>query len=246
MARNRKRSTMKRENKRHDESQKAKGKTKGKPVAKKCESETDWFSYPSNDNLTVLNMIISSRKSNCNNAKVIAELKKYYDKINHSDFIELFRQSLNMFLIHEQVNKTVLRIMLSLISRNIIDSVVYRMITTFLKDTSPLVRQNALKALQRLQFPDNPNDKVTKAYLLHMESDPVAKIADRIKILTTGLNDSSKTVKKTFHNVILTNWIASYNYNYVDFTKALKTNSSNERLLKFRSLAEDALSIVFT
>ncbi|CRK98658.1 CLUMA_CG012468, isoform A [Clunio marinus] len=37
MARNRKRSTMKRENKRHDESQKAKGKTKGKPVAKKCE-----------------------------------------------------------------------------------------------------------------------------------------------------------------------------------------------------------------
>ncbi|CRK92835.1 CLUMA_CG006266, isoform A [Clunio marinus] len=175
----------------------------------------------------------------------------------------------------------------------IMEAIVDRMLTTFIRDVAPIVRQNALMALQRLQDPENPDDQVTKAYIYHMESDQASKvrqtaitmiakklpvfphiferfqdidekvrrhtylqmssfpvksykIADRIKILTAGLNDRSEMVKKTVHNILLPNWIASYNDNYAEFAKALKFDSNDDELLKFRVLAEDALAVVFT
>lgn len=61
------------------------------------------------------------------------------------------------------------------ISENIMDNVVERM-TILMRDVSPAVRQNAIMALQRLQDPENSEDPVTRAYIYHMETDPVAKV----------------------------------------------------------------------
>lgn len=178
------------------------------------------------------------------------------------------------------------------IDETIMDSVVERMLGTFIKDVSPVVRQNAIMALQRLQDPENPEDNVTKNYIQHMESDPIAKvrqaaitaiakklpvfahilerlndndekvrrhtylqmasvpvksykIADRIKVMQAGLYDRSDMVKKVVNNIVMPNWIAAYDNDYTEFIKAIKLDSSDQELIKFRSLAQDALVAVF-
>lgn len=172
------------------------------------------------------------------------------------------------------------------------DGVIERMLGTFVKDISPVVRQNAIMALQRLQDPENPEDPVTKVYIYHMETDPIAKvrqtaitsiakklpifthildrlqdtdekvrrhtylqmasvpvksykIVDRIKILEAGLHDRSEMVKKAVNNVFLPNWIASYDFDYTEFVKAIKLDAIDKDLVKFRELAQDALSAIF-
>lgn len=178
------------------------------------------------------------------------------------------------------------------LDEKIMDQVIERMLNTFVKDISPVVRQNAIMALQRLQDPDISEDQVTRAYLFHMETDPVAKvrqaaitaiakklpvfpnildrlsdndekvrrhtylqmssvavksykIADRIKILFAGLNDRSEMVKKAVHNILIPNWIAAYENDYTEFIKAIKLDSNDSDLIKFRILAQDALFNIF-
>jgi condensin complex subunit 3 len=62
------------------------------------------------------------------------------------------------------------------IDEEIIDNIVARMQGTFVRDSNPIVRQNALSALQRLQDPENMDDSVVRIYLFHMEHDPIAKV----------------------------------------------------------------------
>lgn len=62
------------------------------------------------------------------------------------------------------------------IDEEVMESIVHRMISTFIKDISPVVRQQAIMALQRLQDPDSSDDHVTRAYIFHMETDPVSKV----------------------------------------------------------------------
>lgn len=178
------------------------------------------------------------------------------------------------------------------IDEPIMDEVTDRMIATFIKDISPVVRQQAILALQRLQDPDNPEDQVTRAYIYHMESDPASKvrqaaitaiakklpifphilerlhdndeavrrhtylqmssvpvkaykIADRISILEAGLYDRSDMVKKAVNNILIPNWTAAYENNFTEFIKAIKLDSSDAELLKFRNLAQDALNAIF-
>lgn len=173
----------------------------------------------------------------------------------------------------------------------IMDHVIERMLTTFIKDLSPVVREKAVMALQRLQDPDNSEDSVTRAYIYHMETDPVArvrmaaitaiakklaimpqiierlhdndekvrrhtymqmasfavksyKIADRIKIMRAGLYDRSDFVKKAVNNMLLPNWVAAYDHNYADFIRAFKMDASDEDLISFRDLAQDALTVI--
>lgn len=174
----------------------------------------------------------------------------------------------------------------------IIEKITERMLF-FMKDVSPLVRTQAVYALQRLQDPENTNeDPVTKAYIFHMESDPVPKvrqaaitaiakkihnipsvlerlqdvdekvrrhtylqmasysvksykIADRISILNNGLSDRSDMVKKAASNLMLSNWIGVYDYDYAEFIRAIKLDSNENELVKFRHLAEMALNEIF-
>jgi condensin complex subunit 3 len=178
------------------------------------------------------------------------------------------------------------------LEETIIEKVIERMLY-FMKDTSPLVRTQAVFALQRLQDPENTNeDPVTKAFIYHMESDPVPKvrqaaitaiakkltnipavlerlydvdekvrrhtyqqmasysvksykIADRINILNAGLNDRSDLVKKSVNNLLLSNWIGVYDYDYAEFIRAIKLDSNEQELIKFRGLAEMALTEIF-
>lgn len=51
-----------------------------------------------------------------------------------------------------------------------------------LKDHNPQVRVQAVQALQRLQFPDDPNDKIVKTYLIHLNNDTSPQV--RMAILT--------------------------------------------------------------
>lgn len=51
-----------------------------------------------------------------------------------------------------------------------------------LKDQSPSVRVQAIQALQRLQFPDDPNDKIVKNYLIHLNNDSSPQV--RMAIIT--------------------------------------------------------------
>jgi condensin complex subunit 3 len=62
------------------------------------------------------------------------------------------------------------------IDEDIIENIILRMQGTFVRDSNPIVRQNALLALQRLQDPDNMEDSVVRVYLFHLEHDPVAKV----------------------------------------------------------------------
>lgn len=178
------------------------------------------------------------------------------------------------------------------IDESIMDHVIERMLTTFIKDISPIVRENAILALQRLQDPENPDDPVTRAYIYHMETDPVSKvrqaaitaiakklsivnhiidrlrdsdekvrrhtylqiasysvktykISDRIKIIKAGLYDRSVFVKKAVNNILLPNWIAAYDDDYAKFCKAFNLESSDELVIEFRSLSQDALAVIF-
>lgn len=173
----------------------------------------------------------------------------------------------------------------------IMDQIINRMITTFIKDKSPVVREEAVMALQRLQEPHNSEDVVTRAYLYHMETDPNARvrmatitaiakklaimpqiierlhdndekvrrhtymqmasfavksyeIADRIKIMRAGLYDRSDFVREAVNNMLLPNWVAAYDRNYADFIRAFKMDTTDEDLISFRELAQDALSVI--
>lgn len=51
-----------------------------------------------------------------------------------------------------------------------------------LKDPSSQVRIQAVQALQRLQFPDNPNDKIVRSYLIHLANDTSPQV--RMAVIT--------------------------------------------------------------
>lgn len=59
------------------------------------------------------------------------------------------------------------------------------------------------------------------------------------------LYDRSDVVKKAVSNILLPNWIAAYEQDYTDFIKAIKMDSSESELLKFRHLAQEALTTIF-
>lgn len=177
------------------------------------------------------------------------------------------------------------------LDETIIDKITERMLY-FMKDVSPLVRTQAVFALQRLQDPDSSEDPVTKSFAYHMESDPAVKvrqatitaiakklqnipaildrlhdvdekvrrhtylqmssysvksykIADRIAILSAGLNDRSDIVRKAVTNLLLSNWIGVYDFDYAEFIRAVKLDSNEKELIKFRTLAEMALHEIF-
>jgi condensin complex subunit 3 len=177
-----------------------------------------------------------------------------------------------------------------------IDDVIYdsaiESLLEFIKDVSPLVRVQAVNALQRLQEPGNQDDVVVKAYTYHLEFDPSPKvrqailtsigknfavipaiidrlhdvdekvrrhvyiqmssynvkqyrIAQRLSFLENGLYDRSDLVRKVVINIMLPNWIEAYDNKYDQFVSAIKIDSNNEHLLRFRKIAGLALEEIF-
>lgn len=122
-------------------------------------------------------------------------------------------------------------------------------------DPAPKVRQAVITAIAK-KITNMPNiierlhdvdEKVRRHTYLQMASFSVKtyKIADRIAILNTGLNDRSESVKKAVTNILLSNWVGVYEFDYAELIRAIKLDSSEKDLVQFRVLAEQTLGEVF-
>lgn len=170
---------------------------------------------------------------------------------------------------------------------NICDNVLKYM-SDRLKDISPMVREQAVYAMQRLQTPENPIDPIVKVYQYHLSHDPSTlvrkavitsigrnvhtipsiierlwdvdervrrhvyiqmcsypvhsyKVSQRLTFLEQGLNDV-ENVKKIVVNILLPQWIGSYNKMLIPFVGGLKLDGEINR---FRKTAKLALLEIF-
>ncbi|XP_017001776.3 condensin complex subunit 3 [Drosophila takahashii] len=122
-------------------------------------------------------------------------------------------------------------------------------------DPSPNVRQCIITCMGRnyitiphiLQRLWDVDEKVRRHTYVNMCNYPVRsyKVAQRLTLLEQGLNDSSASVRKTVVNYMLKTWIESYQQNYIALTAALKLDSNEEELLRFRRVAKQMLRVIF-
>jgi condensin complex subunit 3 len=122
-------------------------------------------------------------------------------------------------------------------------------------DPAPKVRQSTITAIAKklsnmqciIERLHDVDEKVRRHTYLQMASFSVKsyKIADRIAILSTGLNDRSELVRKAVVNILLNNWIGVYDYDYAELIRATKLDSTEKELVKFRKLADQTLNEVF-
>ncbi|XP_030558597.1 condensin complex subunit 3 [Drosophila novamexicana] len=98
--------------------------------------------------------------------------------------------------------------------------------------------------LQRLWDVD---EKVRRHTYINMCNYPVRsyKVSQRLTLLERGLNDSSENVRKNVIKYMLKAWIESYQQNYIQLTAALKLDSNEEELMRFRRVARQMLFVIF-
>lgn len=98
--------------------------------------------------------------------------------------------------------------------------------------------------LQRLWDVD---EKVRRHTYINMCNYPVRsyKVSQRLTLIERGLNDSSETVRKNVIKYMLKAWIESYQHNYVQLVAALKLDSTEDELLRFRRVARQMLFVIF-
>ncbi|KAH8279370.1 hypothetical protein KR026_008207 [Drosophila bipectinata] len=135
------------------------------------------------------------------------------------------------------------------------DPVVCAYVYHLSSDPSPSVRQCIITCMGRnyitvphiLQRLWDVDEKVRRHTYLNMCNYPVRsyKVAQRLTLLEQGLNESSANVRKTVINFMLKAWIESYQQNYIQLTAALKLDSNEEELLRFRRVAKQMLRVIF-
>uniref|UniRef100_A0A1B0GPE5 Vitellogenin domain-containing protein n=1 Tax=Phlebotomus papatasi TaxID=29031 RepID=A0A1B0GPE5_PHLPP len=91
------------------------------------------------------------------------------------------------------------------------------------------------------------DEKVRRHVVLQMSSYPVRsyKVAERLTFLEQGLNDHSELVRKATINVMLPRWLDSYSDNYIAFVGALKLDTNDKEMQRFRKCALQALQHIF-
>ncbi|KFB36539.1 AGAP007568-PA-like protein [Anopheles sinensis] len=124
------------------------------------------------------------------------------------------------------------------------------------KDPSAKVRQTIITCLGR-NYRSIPNilerlwdvdDRVRRHTYMQMSSFPVRqyKVAQRLKFLEQGLNDHSESVRKVVRNVMIPQWIESYQRDCVAFVEALKLDADEQEMDRFRKTSKMALSEIFS
>ncbi|XP_052893809.1 condensin complex subunit 3 [Anopheles moucheti] len=123
------------------------------------------------------------------------------------------------------------------------------------KDPSPKVRQAIISSLGRnyrlipyiLDRLWDADEKVRRHTYMQMSSYPVRqyKIEQRLKFLEQGLNDHSQAVRDVMRNVMIPQWIESYQRDYVAFVEALKLDSDEKEMDRFRKAAKTVLMEIF-
>ncbi|XP_055688752.1 condensin complex subunit 3 [Lutzomyia longipalpis] len=91
------------------------------------------------------------------------------------------------------------------------------------------------------------DEKMRRHVILQMSTHPVRsyKVAERLTFLEQGLNDHSELVRKATTNVMLPRWVASYGDNYITFVGALKLDTNDKEMQRFRKCAIQALQHIF-
>uniref|UniRef100_A0A1A9WQH7 Nuclear condensin complex subunit 3 C-terminal domain-containing protein n=1 Tax=Glossina brevipalpis TaxID=37001 RepID=A0A1A9WQH7_9MUSC len=122
-------------------------------------------------------------------------------------------------------------------------------------DPSPRVRQTVITCMGRnyhtipyiLDRLSDIDEKVRRHTYLHMSSYPVRsyKVSQRLTLLEQGLNDRSDCVRKVVTNIMLQQWIESYQKNVVALIEALKLDSSPAEIERFRKISRQALRDIF-
>ncbi|XP_053663980.1 condensin complex subunit 3 [Anopheles marshallii] len=123
------------------------------------------------------------------------------------------------------------------------------------KDPSPKVRQAIISSLGRnyrlipyiLERLWDADERVRRHTYMQMSSYPVRqyKIEQRLKFLEQGLNDHSQAVRDVMRNVMIPQWIESYQRDYVAFVEALKLDSDEKEMDRFRKAAKTVLMEIF-
>ncbi|XP_037942037.1 condensin complex subunit 3-like [Teleopsis dalmanni] len=122
-------------------------------------------------------------------------------------------------------------------------------------DPSPRVRQAVITCLGRnyhtipyiLDRLWDIDEKVRRHTYVHMSNYPVRsyKVSQRLTLLEQGLNDRSELVKKAVVDLLLRNWIETFQKNLVALVFSLKLDSNEEELVRFRKIAKQTLSAIF-
>ncbi|XP_001986837.2 condensin complex subunit 3 isoform X2 [Drosophila grimshawi] len=98
--------------------------------------------------------------------------------------------------------------------------------------------------LQRLWDVD---ERVRRHTYVHLCNYPVRsyKVSQRLTLIERGLNDIAESVKKNVIRYMLKSWIESYQQNYIQLTAALKLDSNEEELMRFKRVARQMLLVIF-
>ncbi|KAM7341580.1 chromosome associated protein G [Cochliomyia hominivorax] len=122
-------------------------------------------------------------------------------------------------------------------------------------DPSPRVRQAVITSMGRnyhtipyiLDRLWDIDEKVRRHTYLHMSSYPVRsyKVSQRLTLLEQGLNDRSESVRKVVTNVMLQQWIESYQKDLVSLIGALKLDSNESEINRFRKIGKQVLREIF-
>jgi len=122
-------------------------------------------------------------------------------------------------------------------------------------DPSSSVRQCVISCMGRnhltvphiLQRLWDVDEKVRRHTYINMCNYPVRsyKVSQRLMLIERGLNDSSENVRKNVIKYMLKAWIESYQQNYIQLTAALKLDSNEEEILRFRRVARQMLLVIF-
>ncbi|XP_011181583.2 condensin complex subunit 3 isoform X2 [Zeugodacus cucurbitae] len=91
------------------------------------------------------------------------------------------------------------------------------------------------------------DEKVRRHTYLHMSSYPVRsyKVSQRLTLLQQGLNDRSEAVRKVVVTIMLQQWIESYQKDLIALIAALKLDSSESEIDRFRKVTKQTLKELF-
>ncbi|XP_052860170.1 condensin complex subunit 3 [Anopheles cruzii] len=124
------------------------------------------------------------------------------------------------------------------------------------KDPAAKVRQTIITSLGR-NYRSLPHiierlwdveERVRRHTYMQMSSFAVRqyKVSQRLKFLEQGLEDHSESVRKVVRNVMIPQWIESYQRDYVAFIEGLKIDADDQELERFRKTSKMVLFEVFS
>ncbi|XP_059615523.1 condensin complex subunit 3 [Phlebotomus argentipes] len=135
------------------------------------------------------------------------------------------------------------------------DTVVKQYFFHLSTDPSAQVRQTIITCIVRnmITIPHiierlwDLDEKVRRHVIIQMSTHSVRMymVAERLKFLEQGLNDNSELVRKATVNVMLPRWVDTYNHDYIALLGALKMDTNDKEMQRFKKCALQVLQYIF-